>query len=218
LLRHPHATAIAPREPIVNLHQAITRLGLSTISEIAVAVSMKGRVFSVPGHKTRLRELWMHSAATAACAKEAALLRGQKTESLFLCGLLHDVGMPLVMQAFADRLAKDRSRIVSRAVLEIAMEEFHQELGLMAIQKWGLGAHIAAVVRHHHDPARATIHGEEVRITALADDLATWALDSDRGPEDFREQNGKSHGFTKDELECLLARRGRVIGVAEAFM
>lgn len=217
VLRVANSAAYAPREPVVTLHQAITRLGLGTVCEIAVAVSVKGRLFAVPGYQTRLRELWMHSAATATFAKEVATMRNLKAENLFLCGLLHDVGMPLAMQIFVDLARKHGSATVPRALLETAMFEFHRTLGGLVSQKWNLGPWIGAAMRHHHEPLNATSHKDEVLVTALADELAEWALDEKQAKDDFRSGICDALGLSPDDLERLLAKRGRVLAVTEAF-
>ena len=65
VLRVANSAAYAPKEAIVSLQQATSRLGVATICEIAIAVSLHGNVFRVPGHKVRVRELWIHSATSA---------------------------------------------------------------------------------------------------------------------------------------------------------
>ena len=104
VLRIANSAAYAPLEPIVSLQQATSRLGMQTMCEIALAVSMKGRVFKVPGYQTKVRAMWVHSAMAGCYAKEIARKIRHNVEGAFLCGLLHDVGKPVVMQGFLDIL------------------------------------------------------------------------------------------------------------------
>ena len=53
VLRTSNSAAYAPRMPIVSLQQAVARLGLNVISEIAFAASLQSGTFKVPGHEAR---------------------------------------------------------------------------------------------------------------------------------------------------------------------
>lgn len=212
ILRIANSAAYAPRVPILTLQQAVGRVGLATVGDVAVAVALKERVFSVPGHQARLHDLWQHSLATACYAKEiSALLRGD-LESSFLCGLLHDVGMAIALQIMCDL---ERERIVPPvlpATLEAAMLEFHCEFGAKFAEAWRLGPWISTVIRHHHEPAGARFRPDEVGIVALADALAYWALDAGKTEADFQAE--PRFGFVllrEGGLKMLLRKRELVL-------
>ncbi|MEN8165476.1 MAG: HDOD domain-containing protein, partial [Acidobacteriota bacterium] len=78
--------------PCSSLQQAVSRLGLQMITEIAMAVSVRGRMFGNPRCAELLAALWKHSVLTAWFTKEIARAHGHNVEVAFLCGLLHDVG------------------------------------------------------------------------------------------------------------------------------
>jgi putative nucleotidyltransferase with HDIG domain len=218
VLRIANSAAYAPREPIASLQQAIQRMGVRSQRAIAVAVSLKGRVFAVPGHHERVRALWMHAAATAAYAREAALLLRLEAETAFLCGLLHDVGMPLALQVLCD-VAPEQHHPLPAWLAEAVMLEFHAELGARTANAWRMGPAVAAAIQWHHDPARATAHPDEVRLTALADELAYWALDETRAEADFPASDARvtALALTPQHLDNLLGKRRRVLAVTEAF-
>lgn len=220
ILRVANSAAYAPRGPILSLQQAISRLGLSTVRDVAIAVAIKERVFSVPGHHTCLRGLWLHSAATGCYAKEVAQLLRKDLESAFLCGLLHDVGMPIVMQALCDLTRKQATTSVSTPVLEAAMLEFHCEAGGKIAQRWRLGPWISSAILHHHDPTRAKSLRNEVLVTALADALAEWAMDERLGERDFFVDQllVQELNLPRDALGALLRQRRHVLEVALAFL
>lgn len=220
LLRVANSAAYAPRGPIVSIQQAIGRLGVLTVSEIAIAVSLKGRAFIVPGYLTRVRELWMHSAAAATYAKEVATTVRKGIDSAFLCGLLHDVGMPIAMQLTCDLAREQGQDIVPAPIMEAAMREFHVELGTKIAQRWRLAPEIVSVMRFHHDPASAPSQQDEVLVAYLADRLAYWALDEEQDKKDFTLDLPKSAPWTLSlqQVENLLAKRGRVLEVTEAFL
>jgi len=218
ILRVANSAAYAPLVPILSLQQAIGRVGIATVGDVAVSVTLKERVFAVQGYQERLRELWRHSAATAAYAKEIAQLLRRDLESAFLCGLIHDVGMAIVLQAVCDLQQAGVVPPVAPATMETAMLEFHCEFGARVAEAWRLGPWIGAVIRNHHAPESTRFRPEEIPLIALADALAYWALDPGWTEEDFRvEPRFASLKLHEGALKTLLRRRERVLQMVAAF-
>ncbi len=217
ILRVANSVAYAPREPILSIPQALGRLGLSTVSDISLAVALKERAFRVPGHEPRIRELWLHSVVSACYAREIAQLLRRNLDSAFLCGLLHDVGMAIVMQTVCDLVPPAG---ISREVMESAMAEFHCEVGARIAQRWRLGPWIASAIRWHHEPSGARLLQEEVSVIALADELADWALVEDGEDRGFSldQAMGSCLGLAENQLQLLMHARPRVLRVALAFL
>lgn len=218
ILRIANSAAYAPLMPILSLQQAVGRVGLATVGDVAISVTLKERVFAVQGHQQRLRELWRHSAATAAWAKEIAQLLRRDLESAFLCGLIHDVGMAVVLQTACDLEREGVVPPVAPDAMEAAMLEFHCAFGARVAEAWRLGPWVAAVIRHHHAPEQGRFRPEEIPLIGLADALAYWALDACRTEEDFRiEPRFASLKLHEGALMTLLRRRERVLQMVEAF-
>ena len=97
LLGIANSSLYAPPTRIVSLQQAISRLGVKRIRDIALMVSMQTRVFEVPGLERQVRGVFRHSIATAMFAEDIARLRRLNVEEAFLLGLFHDVGTPLAL-------------------------------------------------------------------------------------------------------------------------
>jgi HD-like signal output (HDOD) protein len=64
VLRVANSPLYRPRVPLVSLQQAINRLGLETLREIVITVSMQSRIFNVPRYGTEVRALWQHAVYT----------------------------------------------------------------------------------------------------------------------------------------------------------
>lgn len=220
VIRLANSAAYAPKEPIVSLQQTISRLGLGTIREIAIAVSLKARVFDVPGHLTRIRRMWMHSAACGVYAREVARLVRHNVEGAFMCGLLHDVGKPIVMQTLIDVARQRTERPVPAAMLDAAMSEYHTRLGGRLAVHWNMPEWVVEAVRCHHDYAMARVYHMEAMITYLADRLAHWALDDSLSEEDFASEDPvvDDLGIYADDLVRLFHHRDTAIEVAESFL
>ena len=219
VLRIANSSAYAPQEPIVSLQQAVSRLGLGAVKNIVLGISLQGRVFKVPAHQALVRSIWTHCAVTAAYAREIARKLRLNVEAAFLCGLLHDVGRPVVLQATVDALAHRAKEPLPVALLETAMDEFHEELAGRMVEFWKLADWTVAVVANHHRPERAGAHEEQARITYLADLLADWALDDSKTPADFPGGDPVLDrlNFYREDVEALLAFRDRALVFAEAF-
>src|SRR5258708_12287382 len=101
-LRLANSPLYRPRSPIVSLQQALSRLGMSQIRQIALTVSCKQRVFRARGYEAEVHRTFRHSFATGLMAQEIAPARGWNAEEAFLPGLLHDVGRPVLLQAASD--------------------------------------------------------------------------------------------------------------------
>ncbi|MFO1008955.1 MAG: HDOD domain-containing protein [Planctomycetota bacterium] len=213
-----NSAAYAPREPIVSLAQAISRLGFRVICEIALAVALKGKVFSVQGREARVRTMWSHSACAGAWAKEIARARRKNVEGAFLCGLLHDVGQPAVLQASLELFSKHH-RELDEEVLDAWTQEFHAQVGALMLERWNFPQWMGAAVRFHHDPYSAGEHVEHALTAQMADLLAHASTHPDPMADAALAQHPALADLDiyTDEFQALLERREKVLELAKAF-
>ncbi|MEO1979405.1 MAG: HDOD domain-containing protein, partial [Fuerstiella sp.] len=87
---------------VTSMQQAVARLGLLRIREIVMLISVQAKVFKVDGFEKDVRTSFEKSMTTAAFAQAIARNRRLNVEDAFLCGLLHDVGRPVLLQALSD--------------------------------------------------------------------------------------------------------------------
>ena len=102
ILRIANSPAYTPAANVVSLQQAVSRLGLQTMAEVAIAASINSKMFNAPNFETRIKELWDDALLTALWAKEIARMSRRNVEAAFLCGLLHSIGRPMILQCVAD--------------------------------------------------------------------------------------------------------------------
>lgn len=213
-----NSAAYAPREPIVSLQQAVSRLGFKTMCDIAVAVAMRSKVFVLKGQEERLRTMWVHSAMSGAWAKEIARARRHNVEGAFLSGLLHDIGAPVVLQA-ALELWRGQHVAPDEALLDRLILEFHAEVGGIVLASWKLPDWMCAAVRWHHEPESAGEHVDFARTAMLADLLAH----ASEAPDETTDNVLRTHPVLSDldlydeETDALFARREIVLKTAEAY-
>jgi HD-like signal output (HDOD) protein len=219
VLRIANSAAYAPRMPIVSLQQAVARLGLNVIAEIAFAASLQSGIFKVPGYEADLKLIWRHSLASGVWGKEIARVRRANVESAFLCGLLHEVGKPALLQLLID-VAHGLGGAPEAPWLHRHLDQNHQPLGRKVAQAWELPTPVQASITHYADYAQAGPQATEAKTTCLGDRLATWVVQ----PDAFDETTLREHpvfvdlNLYPDDINALLAKRDAVLGVVEALM
>jgi putative nucleotidyltransferase with HDIG domain len=220
VLRIANSPAYIPRMPIVSLQQAVSRLGLNVVTEIAFAASVQGGVFRVPGYEPVLHQLWRHALASGALAKEIARARRLNVESAFLCGLLHAVGKPALLQlindvAGADKVALDDARLFA------LLDDLHTIVGTRIAEQWGLPKPVTAAIEHYARYALAGGFRQEAMITCLADRIATHILDPSAfgGDDRFRDTPVIAElNLYPDDVTGLLARKARVLELVSSMV
>jgi putative nucleotidyltransferase with HDIG domain len=211
VLRVANSPAYKSIMPIVSLQQAISRLGITTLGEIAFAISLQARVFEVPGYEADLRMLWQHAVGSAVYAKEIARMRRSNVEAAFLCGLLHDIGKPIILQALVD-LQRTTTVVIDPAAVPDLLEAHHTHVGRLVADAWALPPHVAESIVYHHDAPESLTCPETIMITRLADCLAYHMLLPEVCDEDSVRQHPvvSSLNFYPDDVTALLAKREAV--------
>lgn len=221
VLRVANSAKYAPIEPIVSLQQAVSRMGMSTVGQIAYAVAIGSRVFHAPGHDEWVHEMWRHAALTAGWAREIARVKRTSVEGAFVCGLLHDVGEPVLLQAAIDLLARANTS-ASREQLEPLLHELHGAAGARLARAWKMAPWIADAIENHH-AAGAVQACQDAAIVLLADELAVrMERDEERFLDNARSELPSTHvveqlNLYDDDLETLLGRAQAVRDFAGAL-
>ncbi len=163
----------AGRQRVTSLRQALVLLGVKTLQDIVFSLSLHQKVFTAKRYMEILEENWQHSiAAAAACALVAEHLRVER-EDAFLCGLLHDIGRPVLLQSVAQ--IEDTTlggREIGTASVRVILDDLHEQIGAHVARRWKLGANVVDAVEHHHDPARAREHRTLASIVYCGDRMA----------------------------------------------
>ncbi|HVW24857.1 MAG TPA: HDOD domain-containing protein [Polyangiaceae bacterium] len=174
LLRIANSPLYRARSAIVSLQQAISRLGMQQVREIALAIVCESRVFRVRGFEQELTDLFRHCLATAHFAQEIARTKRWNVEEAFLAGLLHDIGRPVLLQAVSD-LARELDVRLPKAHALTLVTSAHERAGARLVTRWELPPRVADAVLHHHHHMQAQ-GGPLFAVVGLADELAHFAL------------------------------------------
>lgn len=218
VLRIANSPAYMPRTPVVSLQHAVAMLGITLLSEIAFTASLKSGVFKAPGHEDDVKRLWRHSLASGAFAKEVARMRRVNVESAYLCGLLHEIGKPVVLQT-ATTLAEAQRLTLEKAILYGWIDGYHSRVGTLIAEKWGLPKQVATAIQYYDDYDHAESFRQECLLTCTSDRLASHVL----APEDLPEESLRTQpafaelNLYPNDIDQLLTTKDQVLAVVNAL-
>jgi len=145
---------------VASVDRAIILLGLSAVKNIAIAASI-ARLFKgnrISEHFTA-SDLWRHSVAVGVAGRAIAECSPHPvmSDEVFVAGLIHDIGMLVERQAYADDFADVINRCAREPSDFLAVEREligadHQAFGVGLTTKWKFPRHLRASVGFHHNP------------------------------------------------------------------
>lgn len=178
ILRLANSPLYQKNRTITTIQECVAVLGYRTVRQVALCVA----VISSLGRECRARDvtlgyhdLWRHSVATGAVARELAARTGQcEPEAALLGGLLHDLGKYVLAicepRAYTDLLVRRRELGEGLTAIEHADFGFdHAQAGAALADAWNFPPELLAAIGGHHEPAGA---GPLVTVVALADHVA----------------------------------------------
>jgi putative nucleotidyltransferase with HDIG domain len=173
VLRAANSAASAPITEVRVGRDAVVRLGLATVKEIATAAILSREFADLGQSGLRTSELWRHLIATALLAEEATPTPDQRAFA-FTAGLLHDIGR---LALAASNQARYRQvvelaeagadvREAERSVFGVA----HDSWGARICERWNLPKELGVVAGAHHGGGAGLS-----RLVAAARETA-WSL------------------------------------------
>lgn len=211
VLQAANSAAYRGSQEIGSLQEAVSRLGLSSLGEIILSASLRAGIFRVPGFEGEVNRLWRHALFSGYFGKEIARLKRRTVESSFLCGLLHAIGKPAVLQLIAD-LAKQYQFALKPEMLELLLEEFHWQISVSMAQQWNLPEAVQITCANYKNYSAAPACRDEAATTYLADLLASWVTQPAKIDELALKQDAvfNSLQFDSEGVDTVLASREAV--------
>ena len=100
-------------------------------------------------------------------AQEVARLKRRNVESAYLCGLLHRIGMAVILSRVGSAVVKHGISPEPGQVLQLAARH-EARVGTHLAIAWSLPPSVAAAITHWRDPRSAELARTEVMEVALA--------------------------------------------------
>ena len=171
---------------ISTISQAVQLLGRDRLKQILIG-SVLVNVFRDPEIDSfSLTDFWQHSIKTAIIAKQLAIQHVSVSEpdSIFVAGLLHDIGRLLLASKLPISYEKIENRKRDHDLLEAEQEELgfnHAELAATLMTQWGLPEILVICTRHHHDSEYADVYAAANRVIFVANKLSRNIPPMDEG-------------------------------------
>lgn len=213
LLRCANSAYYRGSREITSVKDAISRMGMRRVFEVAAGASFAKAVPSVlTGYGTSAVNYWEHSVAVAVLADRLGREAGFTYPDLaFTAGLLHDLGK-IVVATWLDTNTSLRVPEGGLVNLELEHELIganHAEFGEALCQKWNLPKDIGGAARWHHTPGDAP--------SATLRYLATVVLVADEAAHRAGFGEGRTVDVIDPEaLERLSLDAERVQGIVES--
>ncbi len=185
LLRIANSAYYSPRDPITTVARAIAFLGMDTVRDLVLTVSVLETLRAGhTGNGLDWARHWRHSLGCAILAEELSVEQNKAVRSLyFVAGLLHDIGK-LMLDAY-------HSATYARVIEDVALkgkrprdaeiEAYgvpHDVIGEWLADKWNFDESLKqAILRHHRPLASRHAPEPETRLAATVAvcDFLCWA-------------------------------------------
>jgi putative nucleotidyltransferase with HDIG domain len=211
IMRVANSAAYRAYEACTSIGRAVMRIGTTGVVNLAMGMAAMGMFEDLGGVGRKVRD---HSAGTAAVARELAfrLAPSNVSSTLFLAGLLHDIGKLLMIQSkdpeYLDLVSKEPSANAWHVHEQERLGFDHGQLGGHVLRVWNLPHPIPQIVAAHHQPKTVqakTAVTKAVDLLRAADDIEQL-LDQGAMAESphlsqlVNSPNGIRAGLTEDKL------------------
>jgi putative nucleotidyltransferase with HDIG domain len=214
VLRLANSAVFPGRTQATTLEQSIARMGIEGLKLALVHYSMY-QAFSSKDERIQaaFKGIWEHSLAVALIAKEIA---GQLSDpgtadpgTVYLAGLLHDVGKPVVAALLLEAeklMAVHKSSMpwISHAVWRKVVDISHRNIGVALARRWNLPAAIGDAIDKCVGYDTSVPHAPS-NIVCLANAFA-------------KVQGLYSGDFDADKVNALLVEGGQLLEMPDAAL
>lgn len=196
---------------IDTVSRAITILGTSQLRDMVLATSAVKAFEGIPNTLVSMENFWYHSIS---CGLTARILAAEclknKGETLFVAGLLHDIGQLVIFNKIPE-LAKEALLYSlegpTNGTLHLAEQKIlgfdHMQVGAELAHQWQLPENLRECIAFHHTPAEATLFPQEVALIHIAQAIACMVEIKD---------------LTEDDKEYIDPLCWQITGLTEAVV
>ena len=157
LIRQANSAAQGAARPIASVVDAIGRLGIGTVRNLAMGFSLVDQYQNGPCAAFDYQAFWSHALLMALAAQSfGAMTKLGSSEELFACGLLAQVGrlsLATVYPAAYSKLLQDPDAAHKLSALEQEhLQTDHNELTAALLTEWGIPSTLVEPIYHHEHP------------------------------------------------------------------
>ena len=183
LLRMANSPAYGLSTQVNTVTRAVAIIGMQQIRDLVLATSTMSAFDGILNPLVSLEDFWSHSLY---CGAAAHLLAEQcqmkHAETVFLGGLLHDIGQLVIFHKEPERAKQALLLSIEEhddLALHIAEQEIfgfdHAEVGAALLRQWHFPELLIENVALHHAPEQARHFPIETALVHIANSIATLA-------------------------------------------
>lgn len=176
VLKYANSAAMGAVQPIAAVSQAVMRLGLDTVRQLALGFSVVSNCRRNLCKRFDYQKFWSHSLATAIAAQSLAhFTKSAAPQEAFTCGLLCEIGRlalaSVYHREYDDVLAL--SEASEEKLLELERQTFatdHNELTVAMLRDWGLPETYVNAVHYYgqwHNPGMSADNSPAYALATL---------------------------------------------------
>ncbi len=137
----------------------------------------------------------------------------KNVEIAYLCGLLHNVGAPLVI----NRVTQLEPKLAEQDVVEL-VATFAQDTGLLLVEEWRLPSAVGLTIRFFDQFENAKNAMDTVAVVTAGSMLARLQESDAFDPEEVLKQPAMQHlNFYPDDVEALFEHAERITQTVEGM-
>jgi len=214
ILRIVNSPIYALVREVSTVSHAVAILGLETLRSIIMAASVQ-QVFQSGGARVRdlgAKLLSDHSWGSAtACRLLAREVRYRNQEEAFLCGLMHDLGKPVLLRncpeiytSLINEVYLGRTTFHEAEMGRLGFS--HAHVGALLAEKWNFPPQLSEAIGYHHTPVAAPNHSVLASITSLANQIMIVlgiGFERDRGAKPAEHPSARLLGISSKALDAI---------------
>jgi putative nucleotidyltransferase with HDIG domain len=212
LLRIANSAAYGLSAEVSTVSRAVAVIGTKLIRDLVLATSTINAFEGIPNELVTMENFWRHSLYCGLAARSLAERRHMKgNETLFIAGLLHDVGQLVVFKKLPQE-SKQALMLSLEGPDDLALHKAeqqvfgfdHAQVGGALLRHWHFPEILVECAEFHHAPALAQKHPLEAALVHIANSIATLAeIDSVSEGDAVKTEPAAwtVTGLTKDVIE-----------------
>lgn len=165
---------------ISTISRAVTVLGTKQITDVVLSTATTNAFKGISIDLISVDDFWYHSLYCGLLAQELSSKHNPPLrDSMFVAGLLHDIGHLVMLNKIPDLLQDALLRTVQGESLPLYIEEQqvigfdHAQVGAELARAWNLPAYLVECMEFHHEPTKAQEFKLEVALIHIANAVAS---------------------------------------------
>ena len=219
VLRFSNSVMFAGCESVNSLQEAIMRVGYKVIGEFATILTFGDSIFKAKGLEPLMDSVLSHAVRSAYLGREMAIMLNKDGDQQFMCGLLHTVGKPIILQMVSEMGLYIPMNPPHRGLISMT-NRLHQKAGARACERWNLPGVVKACCTFYHNPDEATEHWDAVSITHLASKVSNLCGQNEPALEEAlkKEPYFEVLGFDEDQILHLFNHKDKITEDTKAML